>query len=142
MFRIVRVRPRVPTNAIDTTNTHTAGPRAWRAAAGVRVAAITAAVAAVVSTPAVAYAASTEVALLAVNSLPAVIANLQAWVMGLLAAVATLYLVLGGVFRVLAGGDPAQVERAHVYLRNALVGYALAVQPSVLLQIVQGIVGG
>ncbi|MEV4539315.1 pilin [Asanoa sp. NPDC049518] len=91
--------------------------------------------------PAVAAAAVVD-PVLAVNSLPEVIANLRAWVMGILAAIATLYAVLGGVFRLLAGGDPAQVERANMYLRNALIGYALAVLAPVLLQIVQGIVGG
>jgi hypothetical protein len=143
MFRIVRVRPRVPTSPLDPTNPHAGRSRIRRAAAaGVRAAAIAAAVTAVVSAPTVAYAAGTDTALLAVHPLGVVIANLQAWVMSLLAAVATLYLVLGGVFRVLAGGDPAQVERANVYFRNALVGYALAVLAPVLLQIVQGIVGG
>ena len=45
-------------------------------------------------------------------SLPTVIANLRAWIMGILAAVATLFLVVGGVRYLAAGGDPGEVERA------------------------------
>ena len=79
---------------------------------------------------------------LAANSLPVVIANLQTWVMGILAAVATLFLVLAGVYWATAGGDPAQVDKAKGALKNALIGYGLAVLAPVLLQVVQGIVGG
>ncbi|QOC94385.1 pilin [Micromonospora craniellae] len=79
---------------------------------------------------------------LAANSLPAVITNLRMWIMGILAALATLFLVLAGVYWATAGGDPSQVEKAKLALRNALVGYGLAVLAPVLLQVVRGIVGG
>jgi hypothetical protein len=69
----------------------------------------------------------------AVYPLPQVIANLRNWVMGILAAVATLFLVLAGVYSATAGGDPAQVERAKGALKNALVGYGLAVLAPILL---------
>ncbi|MCO1593748.1 pilin [Micromonospora sp. RHAY321] len=93
------------------------------------------------SVPAPAYAEAGQ-PVLAANSLPVVIANLQAWLIGILAAVATLFLVLAGVYWATAGGDPAQVERAKGALKNALVGYGLAVLAPILLQVVQGIVGG
>ncbi|WP_018588569.1 pilin [Salinispora arenicola] len=79
---------------------------------------------------------------LAANSLPVVVANLQTWVMGILAAIATLFLVLAGVYWATAGGDPSQVEKAKLALRNALIGYGLAVLAPILLQVIQGIVGG
>ena len=79
---------------------------------------------------------------LAANDLPTVIANLQGWVMGILAAVATLFLVLAGVYYATAGGDPAQVDKAKGAFKNALIGYGLAVLAPVLLQVVKGIVGG
>ena len=82
------------------------------------------------------------IVVVAAKSLPAVIAGLQAWIMGILAAVATLYLVLAGVFYATAGGDPSQVEKAKSALKNALVGYGLAVLAPVLLSVVKGIVGG
>ncbi|MEW2427812.1 pilin [Micromonospora sp. NPDC047644] len=92
--------------------------------------------------PAAAYADPSAAVYLTANSLPVVIANLQAWVMGILAAVATLFLVLAGVYWATAGGDPSQVEKAKLALRNALLGYGLAVLAPILLQVVRGIVGG
>ncbi len=107
----------------------------------VRATTVLAAVALVLSAPAAAHADS-GVPVLAANSLPVVINNLQTWLMGILAALATLFLVLAGVYWATAGGDPTQVERAKAALRNALVGYGLAVLAPVLLQVVRGIVGG
>jgi hypothetical protein len=92
--------------------------------------------------PAAAYADTGAPVILAANDLPTVINNLQTWVMGILAAVATLFLVLAGVYWATAGGDPAQVERAKGALKNALIGYGLAVLAPILLQVVKGIVGG
>ncbi|AYF26776.1 hypothetical protein CSH63_04725 [Micromonospora tulbaghiae] len=110
-----------------------------------RVARVTAPAAAalgVLAVPDVAYGDAGEPVILAVNDLPTVIANLQAWVMGILAAVATLFLVLAGVYWATAGGDPVQVDKAKGALKNALIGYGLAVLAPVLLRVVQGIVGG
>ncbi|MEV0158428.1 pilin, partial [Micromonospora sp. NPDC050686] len=64
---------------------------------------------------------------LAVNSINQVISNITAWVMGILAIVATMFLVIGGLRYMAAGGDPAQVEQAKSNVKSALVGYALAV---------------
>jgi hypothetical protein len=63
------------------------------------------------------------------------------WLVGILAAVATLFLTLGGVRYVLAGGDPQQVEGAKKSLRNAVVGYAFAALAPLLLAIVGMILG-
>ncbi|GIJ13278.1 pilin [Micromonospora andamanensis] len=105
-----------------------------------RVAAVTGEVLLFLSVPAAAYA-DPGVPVLAANSLPVVINNLQNWLIGILAAVATLFLVLAGVYWATAGGDPAQVDKAKGALRNALIGYGLAILAPVLLQVVQGIVG-
>ncbi|MBM0224415.1 pilin [Micromonospora sp. ATA51] len=106
-----------------------------------RTTALAAQVALFLSVPTAAFADIGEPVYLAANSLPVVIGNLQTWLMGILAAVATLFLVLAGVYWATAGGDPAQVDRAKGALKNALVGYGLAVLAPVLLQVVQGIVG-
>ncbi|MDH6466049.1 hypothetical protein M2302_006255 [Micromonospora sp. A200] len=106
-----------------------------------RVAAVTGAVLLLLSVPTAARADS-GVAVLAANSLPVVINNLRVWLIGILAALATLFLVLAGVYWATAGGDPAQVDKAKGALKNALVGYGLAILAPVLLQVVQGIVGG
>src|SRR5690348_4781850 len=96
----------------------------------------------VVSVPAAAWAEPQEPAPPKPEDLKTVIGNLQGWVMGLLAAVATLFLVLAGVYWATAGGDPAQVDKAKGALKNALIGYGLAVLAPILLQVVKGIVGG
>jgi hypothetical protein len=75
------------------------------------------------------------------KTLPDVIAGITGWVMGILALVATLFLVIGGLRYIAAGGDPAQVEQAKGNLKSALVGYALAVLAPVILQVLQGILG-
>ena len=107
-----------------------------------RIAAHTATVLLMLSVPAAAYADTGAPVYLAANSLPQVIANLQTWIMGILAALATLFLVLAGVYWATAGGDPVQVEKGKQALKNALVGYGLAVLAPILLQVVKGIVGG
>ncbi|WP_374536270.1 pilin [Micromonospora aurantiaca (nom. illeg.)] len=114
--------------------------RALRHAA--RIAAPAAAAVVVLAVPAAAYADPGGPVVLAANDLPTVIANLQTWVMGILAAVATLFLVLAGVYWATAGGDPVQVDKAKGALKNALIGYGLAVLAPILLEVVQGIVGG
>src|SRR6266545_1291312 len=99
-------------------------------------------VALLLSVPTAALAVSTGPVYLAAKQLPEVISSLQAWIMGILAAVATLFLVLAGVYYATAGGDPAQVDKAKGAFKNALIGYALAVLAPVLLEVVKGIVGG
>jgi hypothetical protein len=93
--------------------------------------------------PAVGYADAihTHLILAGPKSINQVIAGLRNWLMGILAGIATLFLVLAGVYYATAGGDPGQVEKAKGALRNALVGYAIAVLAPVLLSALQGIVG-
>ncbi|MEV4722544.1 pilin [Micromonospora humida] len=79
---------------------------------------------------------------LAVNSINQVIANITGWIMGIIAMVATMFLVIGGLRYMSAGGDPAQIEQAKTNFKSALVGYALAVLSPVILQVLQGILGG
>lgn len=78
----------------------------------------------------------------AAKTLPQVIAAITGWIIGILALVATMFLTVGGLRYMGAGGDPAQVEQAKGNFKSALVGYALAVLAPGILQILQGIVGG
>lgn len=80
-------------------------------------------------------------AALAASSLNQVIDNVRVWLVGLLAALATVYLMIGGARYLAAGGDPGQIERAKGAIRAALGGYALALLAPVLVSIVQRIVG-
>jgi heme/copper-type cytochrome/quinol oxidase subunit 2 len=76
------------------------------------------------------------------KSIAQVISSITGWVMGIIALVATMFLVIGGLRYMAAGGDPAQVEQAKGNVKSALVGYALAVLAPVILQVLQGILGG
>ena len=78
---------------------------------------------------------------LAINDLPTVISNLTKWVTGIIAAVATLFLTIGGARYLMAGGDPSEVERAKGSLKSAGIGYAIALLAPVILTILQKILG-
>jgi hypothetical protein len=80
-------------------------------------------------------------AALAASDLNTVIRNLQTWVVGLLAGLATLLLTIGGARYLLAGGDPGALERAKGSIKAAMAGYALALLAPVLASIVRQIVG-
>ena len=73
-------------------------------------------------------------------SLSGVISNLTNWIVGILAGVATLFLTIGGLRYLTAGGDPGQVEKAKIALKSAAVGYALAILAPLLVSIVTSIV--
>jgi hypothetical protein len=75
-------------------------------------------------------------------TLTGVIDNLQNWLVGILAAVATLFLTIGGLRYLTAGGDPGQVEKAKTALKSAAVGYALAILAPLLVSILASLVGG
>lgn len=79
---------------------------------------------------------------LAVASIGAVIGNLTAWIIGILAGVATLFLTIGGVRYLMAGGDPGEVERAKTALKSAAIGYALALLAPVIVTVLKSLVGG
>lgn len=80
-------------------------------------------------------------AALAATDLNQVISNLRAWLTGLLAAAATLFLLIGGVRYIFAAGDPGMHEKAKGAIRNAIVGYALALLAPALTAIVQQLFG-
>src|SRR4051812_5322706 len=78
---------------------------------------------------------------LAAATLDQVIGNVRTWLVGILAALATMFLTIGGVQYLIAGGDPAGVEKAKTALKSAAVGYALAILAPGLVGILQHIVG-
>ena len=75
------------------------------------------------------------------HSINQVIDGITGWIMGIIAVVATMFLVIGGLRYMAAGGDPAQVEQAKGNFKSALIGYALAFLSPVILQVLQGILG-
>jgi len=90
------------------------------------VLALSAALLVVVASPA--FAAGT-----ATPTLSGVIDNLRNWIVGILAGVAILFLTIGGLRYLTAGGDPGQVEKAKIALKSAAVGYALAILAPLLV---------
>ena len=86
-------------------------------------------------------AASPAVAQPSAPTLSSVIDNLRNWLVGLLAALATLFLTVGGLRYMTAGGDPSQIERAKTALKSAAIGYALAALSPILVQILRSVVG-
>jgi hypothetical protein len=75
----------------------------------------------------------------AVNDLPTVVDNLRFWIMGILGAVATLFLCIGGARYLMAGGDPSEIERAKGSFKSAGIGYSLALLAPVILTILNSI---
>ena len=78
---------------------------------------------------------------LAVADLPTVINNATGWLVGILAALATFFLTLGGIRYMAADGNPGEVERAKGALRCAGIGYALAILAPVILTVLKKILG-
>ncbi len=78
----------------------------------------------------------------AAPTLTGVIDNLRNWIVGILATVATLFLTIGGLRYLTAGGDPGQVEKAKIALKSAAIGYALAILAPLLVSILASVVGG
>ncbi|HET9732265.1 MAG TPA: pilin [Acidimicrobiales bacterium] len=115
-------------------STATPGRRLGLAATAVATVATVAVLVVVLAGPAFADAASGP-------SLNTVIDNLRNWLVGILAGVATLFLTVGGLRYLAAGGDPSQVEKAKVALRSAAVGYALAILAPLLVSILASVVG-
>jgi hypothetical protein len=98
---------------------------------GVAVAAVTLAVA-----PHAVYAADPGPSVLAADSIEAVANNIRAWLVGILVAVASLFLTVGGLRYLAANGDPGEVEKAKLALRSAALGYALALLAPLFVTIV------
>lgn len=113
-------------------------PRLSAARTVVTVTAATIAVLAGAAAPALADPSTT---VLAADSIPTVINNIQNWLIGILAALATLFFVIGGVRYVMSGGNPGEVEKAKTAFKSAALGYCLAILAPVVVTILQSIVG-
>ncbi|SFO87670.1 pilin [Amycolatopsis rubida] len=75
------------------------------------------------------------------GSLAQVIDNLRGILIGLLVGLATLFLTIGAVRYLAADGDASEVERAKKSLRNAAIGYGLAMLAPVLVEVLKSVVG-
>ncbi|MFC1437973.1 pilin [Streptacidiphilus sp. N1-10] len=117
-----------------------ARPRRPPGPLAVRAAACTALLLADLALPGTAHATS-AVEVLAVNSVDQTITNITNWIVGILAGVATMFLTVGGLRYLMAGGEPGEVEKAKGALKSACVGYMLAVMAPVIVGVLKGLVG-
>ena len=74
------------------------------------------------------------------GDLTAVIDSIRAWVAGILAALATLYLTIGGVRYLMANGSPRAMEEGKAAIRSALIGYALAALAPLFVNILRRVI--
>jgi hypothetical protein len=88
-----------------------------------------------------AHAAEPVQVLALAKSVNAVLDNIRNWIMGILAGLATVFLSIGGVRYVMAGGDPGEVEKAKTAFKSAGWGYGMAALAPMVVEILKGIVG-
>jgi hypothetical protein len=74
-------------------------------------------------------------------SVEELLTNIRNWLIGILAAVATVFATIGGIRRTMSDGDPAEIERANRALRSAAIGYAIAALAPLIVTVLQGLVG-
>jgi hypothetical protein len=74
-------------------------------------------------------------------SVDQVLTNIRSWIMGILAGLATVFVSVGGVRYVMAGGDPGEVEKAKTAFRAAGIGYGMAALAPLVVTVLRGIVG-
>ena len=70
-----------------------------------------------------------------------VIDSIRNWVAGVLAALATLFLTIGGVRYLIASGNPRAVEEGKAAIKSALIGYALAALAPMFVDILRRVLG-
>lgn len=117
------------------------GVAGWRACLR-RMFVVLAGVAVVVLVVPVSAVQAESVTVLAqVQSVDQVLTNIRNWLMGILAMLATVFLTVGGVRRVVGGGDPGEHEKAKDCFKAAAIGYGLAALAPLVVSVLKGIVG-
>lgn len=75
------------------------------------------------------------------KSVSEVLGNIRTWLMAILASLATVFLTIGGVRYVMAGGDPGEVEKAKTAFKAAGLGFMLTVLAPLVVAVLEGFVG-
>ena len=84
-------------------------------------------------------ALTAQLAYAADGDFTSVIDSIRLWVAGILAALSTLYLTIGGVRYLMANGSPRAMEEGKNAIRSTLIGYALAALAPLFVNIVRKI---
>jgi hypothetical protein len=124
-----------------TTPPMSSAPEGRRATVQRRLVVITEVAALALLLSASAAHAETAQVLALAGSIDQVLTNIRNWVMGILAGLATVFLSIGGVRRVMGGGDPGEQEKAKECFKAAAIGYGLAALAPLVVTVLQGIVG-
>src|SRR5712691_5085910 len=77
----------------------------------------------------------------AASDINGVIDSIRNWVAGVLAALSTLFLTIGGVRYLIASGNPRAVEEGKAAIKSALIGYALAALAPMFVDILRRVIG-
>jgi type IV secretion system pilin len=77
----------------------------------------------------------------AAGDIAGVIDSIRNWITGLLAALATLFLMIGGVRYLLANGNPRAAEEGKAAIRSALIGYAIAAMAPMFVDVMKRVLG-
>lgn len=128
MRMITRRRPPIPDDNERAGTPRTPVVRRW-----VALAVLAAVLLSLLSADAPAYAQA--------ESVREVLNNIQRWLTGILASLATVFLMIAGTRYVLAGGDPSEVEKAKTAFKAAGLGYLLAVLAPVVLAVLKTFAG-
>lgn len=75
------------------------------------------------------------------QSVDAVLTNVRDWIMRIAAALATVFVTIGAVRYMAAGGDLGEVEKAKTAFKSAAYGYALALLTPLVLTVLRELVG-
>jgi type IV secretion system pilin len=78
---------------------------------------------------------------LAATDVNGVLESIRTWVAGVLAALATLFLTIGGVRYLVANGNPRAVEEGKAAIKSALMGYGLAALAPMFIDILRRVLG-
>ncbi|MFE0025115.1 pilin [Amycolatopsis sp. NPDC059021] len=71
-----------------------------------------------------------------------VLNNIRNWILGLLGLVTVVFVTIGGLRYLMAGGDPGEIEKAKGAFKAGLIGFGLAALAPLVVEILKGIVGG
>ena len=77
----------------------------------------------------------------AASDISGVLESIRTWVAGVLAALATLFLTIGGVRYLVANGNPRAVEEGKAAIKSALIGYGLAALAPMFIDILRRVLG-
>lgn len=95
---------------------------------------------ALVSTASSAGAETVQV-LAQATSVDQVLTNIRNWIMGILAGLTVVFLTVGFVRYIFAGGDPGELQKARTAWKSAGWGFGGAALAPLIVEIFKGIVG-